>query len=153
MSGFVASAPAPAFILTNDGFWPDIDANHLRERQRIGGNVTNARLEEAAVAAMISVNRELRTLKLRYMAAGADTLADVPAEQIQDESELVHTYRRAIYSTASAEIAERYRTYSATNTGTAKGEEEEQSADDYRRDARFAIRDLLGISRATVVLL
>jgi hypothetical protein len=77
----------------------------------------------------------------------------VPAEKIQDESELVHTYRRAIYSTASAEIAERYRTYSATNTGAAKGEEEEQSADDYRRDARFAIRDLLGISRATVVLL
>lgn len=153
MSGFVASAPAPAFILTNDGFWPDIDANHLRERQRIGGNVTNARLEEAAVAAMISVNRELRTLKLRYMAAGADTLAAVPAEQIQDESELVHTYRRAIYSTASAEIAERYPTYSATNSGAAKGEEEEQSADDYRRDARFAIRDLLGISRTTVELL
>lgn len=153
MSGFVASAPAPAFILTNDGFWPDIDANHLRERQRIGGNVSNARLEEAAVAAMISVNRELRTLKLRYMAAGADTLAAVPAEQIQDESELVHTYRRAIYSTASAEIADRYRNYSATNTGAAKGEEEEQSADDYRRDARFAIRDLLGISRTTVELL
>ncbi|QNH04432.1 head completion/stabilization protein [Pseudomonas sp. B11D7D] len=153
MSGFVASAPAPAFTLTNDGFWPDIDANHLRERQRIGGNVTNARLEEAAVAAMISVNRELRTLKLRYMAQGADTLKDVPAEKIQDVSELVHTYNRAIYSTASAEVAERYRTYSATNTGAAKGEEEEQSADDYRRDARFAIRDLLGISRATVVLL
>lgn len=153
MSGFVASAPAPSFTLANDGFWPDIDANHLRERQRIGGNVSNARLEEATVAAMISVNRELRPLKMRYMAQGHDTLAGVPAEQIQKESELVHTYRRAIYSTASAEVAERYRTYSATNTGAAKGEEEEQSADDYRRDARFAIRDLLGISRATVELL
>lgn len=153
MSGFVGNAPAQPFNLTNDGFWPDIDAAHLRERQRIGSNVTNARLEEAAVAAMISVNRELRTLKLRYMAEGADTLADVPAAQIQEESELVHTYRRAIYSTASAEVAERYRTYSATNSGAAKGEEEEQSADDYRRDARFAIRDLLGISRTTVALL
>ncbi|AEB58226.1 head completion/stabilization protein [Ectopseudomonas mendocina] len=153
MSGFVGNAPAQPFNLTNDGFWPDIDAAHLRERQRIGSNVTNARLEEAAVAAMISVNRELRTLKLRYMAQGAETLKDVPAEQIQDESELVHTYRRAIYSTASAEVAERYRTYSATNSGAAKGEQEEQSADDYRRDARFAIRDLLGISRSTVVLL
>ncbi|MFV9655924.1 head completion/stabilization protein [Pseudomonas sp. NY15366] len=153
MSGFVAGAPAPAFTLTNDGFWPDIDANHLRERQRIGGNVTNTRLEEAAVAAMISVNRELYTLKLRYMAQGHDTLVAVPADQIQGESALVHTYRRAIYSTASAEIAERYRTYSATEAGAAKGEAEEQSADDYRRDARFAIRDLLGISRSTVVLL
>jgi hypothetical protein len=153
MSGFVGGAPAQPFTLTNDGFWPDIDADHLRERQRIGSNVTNARLEEAAVAAIISVNRELRTLKLRYMAQGAETLADVPADQIQDESELVHIYRRAIYSTASAEVFERYRTYSATNSGAAKGEEEEQSADDYRRDARFAIRDLLGISRTTVELL
>lgn len=153
MSGFVGSAPAQPFTLTNDDFWPDIDAAHLRERQRIGGNVSAPRLEEAAVAAMISVNRELRPLKLRYMAQGHDTLEAVPADQIQGESALVHTYRRAIYSTASAEIAERYRTYSATNTGTAKGEEEEQSADDYRRDARFAIRDLLGISRTTVELL
>lgn len=153
MSGFVGNAPAQPFNLTNGDFWPTIDATHLRERQRIGSNVTNARLEEAAVAAMISVNRELYTLKLRYLAQGHDTLAAVPADQIQGESALIHTYRRAIYSTASAEIAERYRTYSATNSGAAKGEEEEQSADDYRRDARFAIRDLLGISRTTVELL
>lgn len=153
MSGFVASAPAPAFTLTNDGFWPDIDANHLRERQRIGGDVSNPRLEEAAVAAIISVNRELYSLKLRYMTQGHDTLSAVPADQVQSESALIHIYRRAIYSTASAEVAERYRTYSATNSGAAKAEEEDQSADDYRRDARFAIRDLLGISRSTVVLL
>lgn len=153
MSGFVGNAPAQPFTLTNDGFWPDIDAAHLRERQRIGSNVTNARLEEAAVAAMISVNRELRTLKLRYMAEGADTLAEVPADQINNESELVHTYRRAIYSEASAEVAERYRNYSATEAGAAKGEAEELTADDYRRDKRFAIRDLLGISRTTVELL
>ncbi|MGA4473864.1 head completion/stabilization protein [Ectopseudomonas chengduensis] len=153
MSGFVASSTAQPFTLTNDGFWPDIDANHLRDRQRVGGDVSNPRLEEAAVAAMISVNRELYSLKLRYMAQGHDTLAAVPADQIQSESALIHIYRRAIYSTASAEIAERYRTYSATNSGTTKAEEEDQSADDYRRDARFAIRDLLGISRSTVVLL
>lgn len=153
MSGFVGNAPAQPFTLTNDGFWPNIDAAHLRERQRIGSSVTNARLEEAAVAAMISVNRELRTLKLRYMALGHDTLEAVPADKINNESELVHTYRRAIYSEASAEVAERYRTYSATEAGAAKGEAEDQTADDYRRDKRFAIRDLLGISRTTVELL
>ncbi|WP_175253451.1 head completion/stabilization protein [Pseudomonas sp. BMW13] len=153
MSGFVGNAPAQPFNLTNDGFWPDIDAAHLRERQRIGSDVTNARLEEAAVAAMISVNRELRTLKLRYMALGHDTLEAVPADQINNESELVHTYRRAIYSEASAEVAERKRTYSATEAGAARGEAEELTADDYRRDKRFAIRDLLGISRTTVELL
>lgn len=153
MSGFVGSAPAAGFTLTNDGFWPDIDAAHLRERQRIGSNITNPRLEEAAVAAIISVNRELRKLKLRYQAKGYTDLDSVPADEIQNESELVHTYKRAIYCTASAEVAKRYKTYSATDAGAAKAAAEDQGADDYRRDARFAIRDLLGISRTTVELL
>lgn len=153
MSGFIAGGTPQAFTLTNDGFWPDIDADHLRAAQRIDANVTAARLEEATVAAMISVNRQLRTLKLRYQAEGHESLEAVPADHINDESTLVHTYRRAIYSTTSAEAAERYRTYSATDAGKAKADAEELGADDYRRDARFAIRDLLGISRTTVELL
>ncbi|ERI52175.1 head completion protein [Pseudomonas sp. EGD-AK9] len=153
MSGFVAGGTPQASTLTNDGFWPDIDADNLRAAQRIDASVTNARLEEAAVAAIISVNRELFKLKLRYLAEGHDNLAAVPADKVKDESVLVHTYRRAIYSTTSAEVAERYRSYSATDAGKAKADAEELGADDYRRDARFAIRDLLGISRTTVELL
>ncbi|QTS88885.1 head completion/stabilization protein [Ectopseudomonas khazarica] len=153
MSAFVGGGDNPAFTLTNDGFWPNIDGDDLRAAQRIGADVSNMRLETAAVAAIISINRELRPLKMRHLAAGHDILQAVPADQVNGTSELVHTYLRAIYCTTSAEVAERYRNYDTTNSGTAKAEEENTSADDYRRDARFAIRDLLGISRNTVELL
>ena len=78
MSGFIATGTTEAFTLTNDGFWPDIDADHLRASLRLDGTVSDARLELAAVNAMLSVNRELANLQAEYQAEGYATLADVP---------------------------------------------------------------------------
>lgn len=153
MSGFVANGVAAPLTLTNDGFWPDIDLSDLRESQRIEAAVTNARLETAVVNAMITANRELRARKLRYQAEGHTNLEAVPTDEIGGLSILATLYKRAIYSAVSAEIAERYRSYDATNSGSGKAEEETPTIDDYRRDSRFALRDLLGVSRTTVELL
>lgn len=153
MSGFIAGGTAEAFALVNDGFWPDIDADHLRAAQRIDAAVTNARLEVAAVAAMVAVNRDLSAAKAKWLAAGFGTLAEVPADQIAGASMHVHRYRRAVYSLTSAEVAERYRSYDATNSGAKGADLDEPSADDYRRDARHAVRDILGIGHATVELI
>lgn len=153
MSGFIAGGTAEAFTLVNDGFWPDIDADHLRAAQRIDAVVTNARLEVAAVAAMVAVNRDLSAAKAKWLAAGFGTLAEVPADKIAGASMYVHGYRRAVYSLTSAEVAERYRSYDATNSGAKSADQEEPSADDYRRDARHAVRDILGIGHATVELI
>jgi hypothetical protein len=54
---------------------------------------------------------------------------------------------------AGAEVCERYRNYSATNTGNNKADELIPTIDDYRRDLRWAVRDFLGISRITVELI
>ena len=153
MSGFIATGTTEAFTLTNDGFWPDIDADYLRASLRMDGTVSNARLELAAVNAMLSVNRELAMLRAEYMAEGYATLADVPAAELQGLSGLIHLYRRAIYCTAGAELAERYRSFDATAAGNQRADELTPSIDEYRRDARYAIRDLLGITHSTVELI
>ncbi|OLU22468.1 head completion/stabilization protein [Pseudomonas sp. PA15(2017)] len=155
MSAFVAGSVAAPFqhLITNDGFWPDIDIADLRDAQRINSNVTDARLETAVVNAMVTANRELVARKLRYQAQGHTSLEAVPADQIGERSILAILYQRAIYSATSAELAERYRSFDATNSGAAKAEEETPTIDDYRRDSRFALRDLLGVSRTTVELL
>jgi hypothetical protein len=153
MSGFIAGGTAEAFTLVNDGFWPDIDADRLRAAQRIDATVTNARLEVAAVSAMLAVNRDLSAAKVKWQAEGHGTLAEVPADHIAGASMHTHAYRRAVYSLTSAEVAERYRTYDTTNSGTKAADQEEPSADDYRRDARHAVRDILGIGHATVELI
>ncbi|ARU88297.1 head completion/stabilization protein [Pseudomonas sp. M30-35] len=153
MSGFIAGGTAAAFTLSNDGFWPDIDAEAVREAQRINPSVTNKRLEVAIVGALINVNRLLKPLKVSWQAEGYATLADVPAEQLNGASILQAQYQRAIYCSTSVEVAERYRSYDTTNTGEKNAEELTASIDELRRDARWAVSDLLGMRRTTVELI
>jgi hypothetical protein len=153
MSGFVAGGSSAPFTLSNDGFWPDIDADHLRAAQRIPASVTNPRLEVASVAAIISVNRELSAHKLQWQAAGHATLADVPADQINGQSILLAQYQRAIYCSTSVEVSERYRSFDTTSSGDKNAEELTPTIDELRRDVRWAIRDLLGIGRSTIELI
>ncbi|MNP78778.1 Phage head completion protein (GPL) [compost metagenome] len=77
----------------------------------------------------------------------------MPADRINDESCLVLLYRRAIYCTTAAELSERYRSFDSTSEGNRNAEELTPSIDEYRRDARFAIRDLLGVGHCTVELI
>jgi hypothetical protein len=154
MSGFIAGGiPTIAFPIGNGTFWPEIDGQHLRAAMRITDAVTDDRLEVATVNAMIEANRELAGYRAAKQALGFASLSDVPAEQIKDESQLLHLYRRVIYCNALAELVERYSSFDATNSGEKKVTEEESSADQLRRDARKALRSILGISHTTVELL
>ena len=151
MSGFIANGTTPAeHPITQAGFWPDLDGAHLRAAMRLTAAVTDARLEVATINAMIEANRELADYRTAREAEGHATLADVPAEQIKDESLLLHLYRRVVYCNATAELIERYQGFDATNSGEQKASEEESSPDQLRRDARKALRTILGISHATV---
>jgi hypothetical protein len=156
MSGFVAggsTAPAPSGHINTDPFWPSIDLDDVRGTLRIDSSVTPIRLETATIAAAISVNREFAAWRRAKQAEGYATLADVPAEQIEDKSELAHLYQRAIYAATGAEICERYRSYDSTNSGNQNAEELTPSIDELRRDQRWAVRDFLGLGRTTVELI
>lgn len=151
MSGFIATGTtSAAHPITQAGFWPELDGAHLRAAMRLTAAVTDARLEVAAVNAMIEANRELAGYRLAREAEGHSTLVDVPADQVNGESHLLHLYRRVIYCAATAELIERYQSYDATNSGEQRASEEESSPDQLRRDARKALRTILGISHATV---
>ena len=156
MSGFVAggsTTPAPSGHINTDPFWPPIDLDDLRGTLRIDSSVTPIRLETATIAAAISVNREFAAWRRAKQAEGYANLTDVPAEQIEDKSELVHLYQRAIYAATGAEICERYRSYDSTNSGNQNAKELTPSIDELRRDQRWAVRDFLGLGRTTVELI
>jgi len=154
MSGFVAtgsSAQAISTALKNDGFFPDFNLDSVRASLRIDGSVTDARLMPACVSAVIETNADLAPLKEKYQQFSKLEL--VTADQINDESTLIHLYRRAVYCNVGAELAERYRSYDATAAGNQRADDLTPSIDEYRRDARFAIRDLLKLVRVTVELI
>src|SRR5580692_8713967 len=93
MSSFLATAesttpesPANAAIVTNDGWFPDIDMNALRASMRLDGTATHERLRDATIDAIASINAELGTWRAAQVAAGYADLAAVPAPNIGGES-------------------------------------------------------------------
>lgn len=154
-TGFIATAPtAPdEGDIANSPFWPAISLADLRETVRLDGTVTTARLTHAVVDAITSVNRDLADWRSARQAEGHATLAAVPSEVINNESVHLHSYRRAVYAMTRANLLERYTDYSATGDGVKGADAKIISSDDLYRDARFAIRDILGTTHNTVELI
>lgn len=151
-NGADTTAPA-ARMLVNVGFWPDIDVDHLKASLRLGDTVSPQRIEVATVSAMQSVNQELASFRADQEAVGHARAALIPGETIAGETLLIHRYRRAVYSGVGAELAERYRGSDTTSTGSSHAEALSTTVDEYRRDMRWAISDILGIGRSTVELI
>ena len=153
MSGLVATDPTSNTPIGNDAWWPDIDTAKARDALRIDGSVTEPRMRTALIIAMLTVNDELATFQATQQALGFTGLADVPAPTIDGESRNVVLYMRAVYSTAHADLIEKYRNLDTTADGQRKAEEQTTTVDDQRRNARWAISDILGLGRTTVELI
>lgn len=153
-----ATDPTPAETdIGNDGFFPDIAPATLRETLRVTEAVTPARWREALCGAILSVGRDLEAWQAEQVALGFDTMADVPAPELDGQSRLLFLYIRAVSCLARAEVTERLRDFDLTPSGKRdlgrSTSDEPCSVDDWRRDARYAVRDILGRSRTTIELI
>ncbi|QQN73182.1 head completion/stabilization protein [Croceicoccus sp. YJ47] len=160
MSGFVArppseTAPPPETdIVAGDVFWPGVSIASFRDAMKIGrSSIAEERVRDALRGAMVHVRRELRVWKLAHVLAGAPSLAAIPAETIDGESASVLLYRRAVFCMAAADLAETHHDVSATVDGRSRIDEEATAADELRRNATHAIRDILGVTRTAVELI
>ncbi|TCB81641.1 head completion/stabilization protein [Acinetobacter sp. ANC 4173] len=150
MTGFSFNAPTttPDESIGNDGFFPNLQLNLIRESVRLDGSVSNARLKDAAIAAILEINDQLRSLKLK-----AATLNELATSTIDGKPNTELLYLRAVHSAIAADINEKYRSYDSTSDGQKRAEQLAPTIDDHRRNLRWAIRDLLGTSRCTVELI
>lgn len=152
---FIAPEKAPenADIITNSGFWPEIDLGHYRRAMRQDGTVTAERLKEAALTAISEVNAELFGFKQQKLQEGVGSLQDVPAEKIGGMSSRVYFYRRAVYCQIKAEVSERYPDIDTTKSGQEKAEPLAAMIDELRRDAQWAMQRLRDMAHMTVELI
>ena len=149
-----APLPVPG-IVENDGWFPDILLTDVRDAMRLDGTVTDARLVQAVVDAILHVNRELADWQGKHAAAGITALVDVPATRINRESRLLAQYRRAVYSTAKADLIERYRDYDSTATSVSHKKSMEwldEAPGAQRRKAQWALADMVARTHLTVEL-
>lgn len=137
-------------IITNNGFFPDISLLAVRNAMRIDGTVTNERLKSAVIEAIASVNYDLHPFRRQQQ---SNTLATVATETVNSESVLIQRYKRAVYCLAVADLTEQYNSYDATNSGRKEANEQSPLIGELRRNARFAISDILGEVRLTAELI
>jgi len=149
-------ASAPAKDVVNDGFFPDISLASMREAMRLDATVTDARLRPAIIAAMASTNQLLAGWQQAQRAAGWNTLAAVPAVQLDGESLNLALYRRAVYSFAKADLFEGHRdidTTASSLTDRKSMDWMDLAPEVQRRNAHWAVNDILGRPHATVELI
>lgn len=159
MGTLIANGGAPATPpaddgkpITNDGFWPDVDLAQMRQSTRLTGNVTAERLRASVIEAMLFVNDQLAVFRAQKMAEGWESAADI-GDTLAGASHLVHRYLRAVASTVQADLAEKYRDFDSTRVGDLRADHESLAADDFRRNATWAIADILGRPRNVVELI
>ncbi len=154
---FLGTEPTPAggaeATVDNDGWFPAVDLTELRACVRLDGTVTPERLRVAAVNAIATVNGELVAFKDAQQLAGHGSLADVTSPAVDGKPAHVHRYLRAVYASVQVDLIERYRDFDTTGAGDKSAEKLELSVDALRRDARWAISDILGRRRTTVELI
>lgn len=144
---------APTAIKTG-GWFPAIDPTLFRDEQRVDAQaITDARVRQALIAAIIRVGRDLEDWRLGHVAAGYTTLDQVPALLIDDQSELAILYRRAVFTAAKAEIVERFVDVDLTGRGERSADQLDPTVAELRRDSVHAVREILGVGRMTVELI
>lgn len=158
MSGFISS---PAAEITPEGkrlacgpFWPDIDINHFRDTQRIGGtSIAEPRVEMALQDAVLTADGDLASWRAGQEAKGYAALNDVPSAMVGGGSRLALLWRQAVYALATADLIETHRDVTATGNGQSRGDALDDRADDHRRKAIHAIRAIKGVKRTAVELI
>ncbi|MEX1197791.1 MAG: head completion/stabilization protein [Pseudohongiellaceae bacterium] len=147
------SEPPAEDIIQNTDFWPDIDPGHFRGTQRVDSGMTSARVLHQLRIAISDVNRRLQDWQAAQVEEGAQTVDDLVPPVSQPADFYQTHYLQAVYCTAHAALLERYRDYSATSPGESPGEMKDLAADDYRRDAHWAVARIIDTTNITVELI
>lgn len=147
------SPPEAESVVTNDGWFPDIDPADVRRDSRVREGVTAPRLRRAIIDGIITVNRQLAGWKASQVAAGHANLAAVPADEIDGKSQLLQLYSGAICAAAKVELVERYRDNDLTGAGQRQVDELDPALGELRRDMIHAVRDIRGEGRTVVELI
>lgn len=94
---------------------------------RLDGSISNPRLKDAAIAAMLEINEQLRSLKFK-----ASALSELATSTIDGKPNTELLYLRAIHSAIAADINEKYRSYDSTGDGQKRAEELSPTIDEHR---------------------
>lgn len=140
--------------ITNDGFWPDINAGDFEKRRGVPAHMDKDAIAYAVAAAIAQLNIELSSTKESYRASGFDKASDVTGQpSIDDKNLLVILYEKAVYARAKADLLPEYATQQTKGAGDRVAESEPDTKNSLLAESQQHVRAIKGKGRVGVALL
>ena len=140
--------------ITNDGFWPDINAGDFEQRRGIPAAQDGQRIAIALVNAMAEVNQQDAALKQSYLNKGYESAAKVPEfPKLNDKNRVEYQYESAVFARAKADLLPDIATVHTKDKGDHLAERSEQTRSELLAESQRIIRNMKGLNRSSVDLL
>ncbi|RCK44808.1 hypothetical protein TH25_19315 [Thalassospira profundimaris] len=136
--------------IENDGFFPDIDLDDIRNRTGLTDIFTDMQIATATRDAMIETNAVLSQWRTSQV---ADRLADVPCATYGDTPEKVHLYLTAISARVRSFMVDTTRDYDSTKSGHDRADALEATSDRWLQAWNEALSRLMARKRTVVELI
>ncbi|SFC49539.1 head completion/stabilization protein [Pragia fontium] len=138
-------------IITNDGFWPDIDVADFEVFRTIPGDINHSQIAAALVDSVVEINRQLQDIAAQRRAQGYNTAATVPGVSVDGKNELITQYQKAVFARAKADLIGEYASLGRSEGHT--GQDNPKTKADLLAEAAYTVRNIKGLKRVGVSLL
>ncbi len=140
--------------ITNDGFWPDVNAGDFERLRGTPAAQDEERISYAVVNAIASVNLQLATLKAGYQLEGIVKAEDIEAfPKVDGKNLIVIQYQSAVFARAKADLLPDFSTVHQKKEGDHLAERSLETKNELLAESERIIRNMLGKGRSTVELI
>ncbi|MGF1696559.1 head completion/stabilization protein [Vibrio kyushuensis] len=141
-------------VITNDGFWPDMNAGDFERRRGTPPAQDQERIAIALANAISSCNIDLEDLKQKYIDLGHDKAADIPAYPMIDlKNQVVIQYEAAVFARAKADLLPDFSTVTTRKEGDNLAERAPETKEELLSECTRIIRNMYGKGRSSVALI
>ncbi len=137
-------------VLTNDGFWPDLNLADFQQRRNIPSDIDAGTLSAALVATVAEINLDLAKLATQLKGQGYQVAAQVPGPNIDGKTALVAQYEKAVFARAKADLLGEYSTQFSRAPNA--GQENPETRSRLLAEAAFVLRNMKGVRRSSARL-
>jgi hypothetical protein len=140
--------------ITNDGFWPDLNAGDFEKRRGIPADLASETIAYALAAAVSQINIELAGVKSTHIESGTETAAEVEGQpKIGEKNLLIILYEKAVFARAKADLVPEFASVQMREAGDRVAESEADITNRLLAESQQHIRAIKGKGRTGIDLL
>lgn len=140
-------------VVSNNGFYPDLDVAEFITLYRTPADLPQKTVEDQLLFAMIQINKRLETYRNRQEEIGILKLEDVAVELLGGVSVQISLYKRAVFSQAKAAILRDWPSVDRRSAGENLARSGEETEDHYLSSVDQTIAVFLGLGGINVDLI